>query len=63
MLQNQPQEGLNGEALSIQEKVLGGCSSINELPTCVDREDYDTWKELGNNGWGCENVKQYFQNH
>ena len=59
----EPQEGLNGRSIIYPRgKVLGGCSSINGMIyQRGQRKDYDTWKELGNNGWGWENVKQYFQ--
>lgn len=61
--QTTPQKGLNGRSIIYPRgKVLGGCSSINGMIYMRgQRKDYDTWKELGNSGWGWENVKQYFQ--
>ena len=43
-------------------KVLGGSSSINGLVYMRgQKEDYDHWRQLGNDGWGYEQVLDYFK--
>jgi choline dehydrogenase len=43
-------------------KVLGGCSSTNAMAYIRgQREDYESWKALGCEGWGYEEVLPYFK--
>ena len=43
-------------------KVIGGSSSINGLIYMRgQREDYDHWRQLGNMGWGYDQVLDYFK--
>ncbi len=43
-------------------KVLGGSSSINGLLYIRgQKEDYDHWRQLGNEGWGYEDVLPFFR--
>jgi len=54
--------GLNGRKLSYPRgKVLGGCSSINGMIYMRGQsQDYDKWRDLGNIGWGWNDVLPYF---
>ena len=43
-------------------KVLGGCSSVNGmLYVRGHRDNYDQWRDMGNPGWGYEDVLPYFK--
>jgi choline dehydrogenase len=55
--------GLNGRAMYWPRgRVVGGSSSINALVYCRGApQDFDDWRELGNVGWGWEDVKPYFE--
>lgn len=56
------QSSLDGRKIPIPRgKVLGGSSAINAMVYIRgQREDYDTWRDLGNEGWGYEDVLPYF---
>ena len=42
-------------------KVLGGCSSINAMLYIRGHQhDYDRWRDMGNEGWGWDDVLPYF---
>jgi len=55
--------GLNGRSLVYPRgKVLGGCSSINGMIYMRGQAaDYDHWRQLGNPGWGWDDVLPYFK--
>jgi choline dehydrogenase-like flavoprotein len=58
----EPQPGLNGRSLGYPRgKVVGGCSSINGMIYMRGQAaDYDHWRQLGNAGWGWDDVLPYF---
>ncbi|MDJ0627417.1 MAG: GMC family oxidoreductase N-terminal domain-containing protein [Rhodobacter sp.] len=55
--------GLNGRSLLYPRgRVLGGCSSINGMIYIRGQAaDYDHWRQLGNTGWGWDDVLPYFR--
>ncbi|MDH3234437.1 MAG: GMC family oxidoreductase N-terminal domain-containing protein, partial [Alphaproteobacteria bacterium] len=55
--------GLNGRALGYPRgRTLGGCSSINAMIYMRGQaRDYDTWRQMGNAGWGWDDVLPYFK--
>jgi len=55
--------GLNGRELGYPRgRVLGGCSSINGMIYMRgQRDDYDGWAALGNEGWGWDAVLPLFK--
>ncbi len=55
--------GLAGREMNYPRgKVLGGSSSINGLLYIRGQSnDYDYWRQLGNVGWGWEDVLPYFK--
>ena len=61
--QTEPDPGMNGRQIYWPRgKTLGGSSSINGLIFIRgQKEDYDGWRDLGNAGWGWDDVLPYFK--
>ncbi|MDE0779206.1 MAG: GMC family oxidoreductase N-terminal domain-containing protein [Alphaproteobacteria bacterium] len=62
LFKTEVEEGLNGRSLDYPRgRVLGGCSSINGMIYMRGQSrDYDQWRQLGNTGWGWDDVMPYF---
>ncbi|MBU3738909.1 MAG: glucose-methanol-choline oxidoreductase [Rhodoferax sp.] len=61
--QTVPQPGLDGRrGYQPRGRVLGGSSSVNAMVyTRGQPQDYDGWRDLGNPGWGFDDVLPYFK--
>ena len=59
----EPEPGLNGRSIGYARgKVLGGCSSINAMIYMRgQKDDFDYWQSLGNEGWGWDEVLPIFK--
>ena len=55
--------GLNGRALAYPRgRTLGGCSAINGMIYMRGQaRDYDQWRQMGNTGWGWDDVLPVFR--
>ena len=62
MMKTASEPGLNGRSLTYPRgKVLGGCTSVNGMIYMRGQAaDYDLWRQLGNPGWGWDDVLPYF---
>jgi choline dehydrogenase len=62
LFKTEPELGLNGRALNYPRgKVIGGSSAINAMIYMRGQAaDYDSWRQLGLNGWGWDDVKPLF---
>ncbi len=59
----EPEPGLGGRALNYPRgRVIGGCSAINGMIYMRGQaQDYDQWRQLGNVGWGWDDVLPVFK--
>ena len=59
----EPDPGLNGRSIEgPRGKVLGGSSSLNGLLYVRGQsQDYDRWAQMGNRGWGWDDVLPLFK--
>jgi choline dehydrogenase len=63
MYDSEPEPALNGrESYWPRGKVIGGSGSINAMVHVRGRpEDFDDWRNLGNPGWGFDDVLPFFR--
>jgi choline dehydrogenase len=63
MFKTEPDPGLGGRTIKYPRgKILGGSSSINGLLYVRGQaEDFNTWRQLGNEGWSYDDVLPYFK--
>ena len=61
--ETKPDASVNGRKIPIPRgKVIGGSSSINGMLYVRGNPiDYNSWSQLGNRGWGYDDVVPYFQ--
>jgi choline dehydrogenase len=59
----EPEPGFNNRQIPVPRgKVLGGSSSINGMAYIRGQaRDYDGWRQMGNAGWGWDDVLPYFK--
>ena len=59
----EPSPSLDGRSVAIpQGKVVGGSSSINGMVyNRGQRADFDVWAQMGNRGWGYDDLLPYFK--
>lgn len=63
MYETEPEPGANGRTLVVpQGRTLGGGSSVNAMIYIRGQaQDYDTWRDLGCEGWGYDEVLPVFK--
>ncbi len=63
MMRTEAEPGLNGRSVAYPRgRVLGGCTAINGMIYMRGQAaDYDHWRQLGNAGWGWDDVLPWFR--
>ncbi len=58
-----PSDSLGGRSVAVpQGRVVGGSSSVNGMVyNRGQAADFDTWAQMGNRGWGFEDLLPYFK--
>jgi choline dehydrogenase-like flavoprotein len=61
--QSEPEPGLQGRSIALPRgKGTGGSTNVNgQIFIRGQREDYDGWRDLGNPGWGFDDLLPYFR--
>src|ERR1051325_5375724 len=60
---SEPEENTNGRRIPVPRgKLLGGSSAINGMAFVRGQaQDFDTWAQMGNQGWSYEDVLPFFR--
>ena len=63
LYESEPDDGADNRRIPVPRgKLLGGSSSINGMVFVRgQKQDYDTWAQLGNRGWSYEDVLPIFR--
>ena len=61
--QSEPEPGLQGRKIELPRgKGTGGSTNVNgQIFIRGQREDFDYWRDLGNQGWGYDDLLPYFK--